>query len=166
MSLVKTILTKIGFNNGSQPALNDTNLNQMQTNIQTAISSLETNIEDEINDRTADSGWQMLTLTDNFMPYKNVAEFNPMCRKVGQLVEVTGIISPVSEISSNLSITIATLLEGYRPSISRYYICQGSDRNIWMLTIDENGKLIFSRYGTSSYPVNTRLSFNAIFLID
>lgn len=48
MSLVKTILTKIGFNNGSQPALNDTNLNQMQTNIQTAISSLETNIDVEI----------------------------------------------------------------------------------------------------------------------
>ena len=48
MSLVKTILTKIGFNNGSQPALNDTNLNQMQTNIQTAISTLETNIDVEI----------------------------------------------------------------------------------------------------------------------
>lgn len=48
MSLVKTILTKIKFNNGSQPALNDTNLNQMQTNIQTAISSLETNIDVEI----------------------------------------------------------------------------------------------------------------------
>lgn len=48
MSLVKTILTKIGFNNGSQPAINDTNLNQMQTNIQTAISTLETNIDAEI----------------------------------------------------------------------------------------------------------------------
>lgn len=48
MSLVKTILTKIGFNNGSQPALNDTNLNQMQTNIQTAISTLETNIDTEL----------------------------------------------------------------------------------------------------------------------
>lgn len=47
MSLVKTILTKIGFNNGSQPAINDTNLNQMQTNIQTAISTLETNIDTE-----------------------------------------------------------------------------------------------------------------------
>lgn len=48
MSLVKTILTKIGFNNGSQPAINDTNLNQMQTNIQTAISTLETNIDTEL----------------------------------------------------------------------------------------------------------------------
>ena len=48
MSLVKTILTKIRFNNKSQPAINDTNLNQMQTNIQTAISTLETNIDTEI----------------------------------------------------------------------------------------------------------------------
>ena len=48
MSLVKTILTKIRFNNGSQPAINDTNLNQMQTNIQTAISTLEKNIDTEI----------------------------------------------------------------------------------------------------------------------
>lgn len=48
MSLVKTILTKIGFKNGSQPAVNDTNLNQMQTNIQTAISTLETNIDTEL----------------------------------------------------------------------------------------------------------------------
>lgn len=49
MSLVKTILTKIRFNNGSQPALNDTNLDQMQTNIQTAISTLEENVETEMN---------------------------------------------------------------------------------------------------------------------
>lgn len=55
MSLVKTILTKIGFNNGSQPALNDTNLNQMQTNIQTAISTLETNIDTELG-KIIDSG--------------------------------------------------------------------------------------------------------------
>ncbi len=48
MNLIKTILTKINFVNGGQPAVNDTNLNQIQTNTQTAISTLEENVETAI----------------------------------------------------------------------------------------------------------------------
>lgn len=48
MNLIKTILTKINFVNGGQPAINDTNLNKIQTNTQTAISTLEENVETAI----------------------------------------------------------------------------------------------------------------------
>lgn len=48
MNLIKTILTKINFANGGQPAINDTNLNKIQTNTQTAISTLEENVETAI----------------------------------------------------------------------------------------------------------------------
>ena len=41
-------MDKIKFVNNGQPAINDTNLNQMQTNIENAISTLETNIDTEI----------------------------------------------------------------------------------------------------------------------
>ena len=41
-------MNKIVFVNNGQPAINDTNLNQMQTNIENAISTLETNIDTEI----------------------------------------------------------------------------------------------------------------------
>ena len=41
-------MNKIVFVNNGQPAINDTNLNQMQTNIANAISTLETKIDTEI----------------------------------------------------------------------------------------------------------------------
>lgn len=48
MSIARTILEKIGFINNGQPAINDTNLNQLQTNVQNALDSMKTNVENAI----------------------------------------------------------------------------------------------------------------------
>lgn len=45
-------MEKINFVNGSAPALNATNLNQMQTNLENAITEMQTNVESAINEAT------------------------------------------------------------------------------------------------------------------
>ena len=45
-------MEKITFVNGQEPALNGTNLNQLQTNVEDAINTLQANVEDEITEAT------------------------------------------------------------------------------------------------------------------
>ena len=42
-------MEKINFVNGSQPAINDTNLNQLQTNVENSINALQSNVNDMIS---------------------------------------------------------------------------------------------------------------------
>ena len=42
-------MNKINFANGSQPAINDTNLNTLQDNVENAINTLQDNVENKIN---------------------------------------------------------------------------------------------------------------------
>jgi hypothetical protein len=143
MSLVKTILTKIGFDNGSQPAINDTNLNQMQTNIQTAISTLETNIENAIvdnltsidsksflsakqgkvlNDKIADTGWVNFTLSNG---WENLGGNYPPAqyRKIGKQVFLRGLIK---NNSSNTTVLL-NLNSSIKPLKTMYSIATESD---------------------------------------
>lgn len=41
-------MEKINFQNGQAPAINDTNLNQLQANVENAIETAKTNLEEEI----------------------------------------------------------------------------------------------------------------------
>ena len=116
-----------------------------------------------------DTGWKALTLTSDFKAYENINDNIPKYRKVGQLVEIVGVVAPNSEIPSGTNKTIATLPEGYRPAVNRFYICQGSGRNIWTLYVYTNGNIIFARYGSSSYAAASTsvwLPFNATFLVN
>ena len=116
-----------------------------------------------------DTGWQTLTLTSDFHTYEDSSPNIPMYRKVGKVVEIVGAIAPTSEIPSGTNKIIATLPEGYRPSKNRYFICQGSGRNIWTLYVYPNGSIIFARYGSSAYgaaSTSVWLPFNVTFLVN
>lgn len=116
-----------------------------------------------------DTGWQTLTLTSDFHTYEDSSPNIPMYRKVGKVVEIVGAIAPTSEIPSDTNKIIATLPEGYRPSKNRYFICQGSGRNIWTLYVYPNGSIVFARYGSSAYvaaSTSVWLPFNVTFLVN
>lgn len=116
-----------------------------------------------------DTGWQTLTLTSDFHTYEDSSPNIPMYRKVGKVVEIVGAIAPTSEIPSGTNKIIATLPEGYRPSKNRYFICQGSGRNIWTLYVYPDGRIIFARYGSSAYgaaSTSVWLPFNVTFLVN
>ena len=143
------------------------NSNDYQTYVRTLINGVWSSWKQY--QMVEDSGWQTLTLTSDFKAYENVNDNIPKYRKVGQLVEIMGVVAPTSEIPSGTNKTIAILPEGYRPAINRFFICQGSGRNIWTLYVYTNGNIIFARYGSSAYAAASTsvwLPFNATFLVD
>ena len=91
-------------------------------------------------------------------------------RKVGNVVEVCGQLAPVSALPGSTSVEVMFILpEGYRPNKTRYFVCQGSDTNKWLLTIYANGYAGFSRYGTTEMIECTPdkwLPFNVMFTTD
>lgn len=155
MSMKKSI-----FENG-KTKVNAKTFTEFQNNIEEAISLVDQKIEGE--------GWQDLTLTSDFHAYRDISSKAPKYRKTGKLVEIIGEIAPTSNISAGENKIITTLPEGFRPSVDRYFICQGSGRAIWTLYVYTDGRVIFSRYGKSEYteaPTSVWLPFSVMFLVD
>ena len=118
-----------------------------------------------------DSGWITASLKKDFKPYNDTDANIPRYRKVGQVVEIRGVLAPTSTIAASTdTVTAFTLPDGFRPSgTQRYYICQGSGRNVWLLTVYPDGDVGVARYGTtgtSDIPTSAWLPFNATFLIN
>lgn len=93
-------------------------------------------------------GWIYPTLTSTFAMYGTDASANqPRYRKDGRMVEVRGIVTPTADIpGSTGNYTIFTLPNGYSPSSPIYVTCQGSGTATWMLRVNTDGKVDFSRY--------------------
>lgn len=121
-----------------------------------------------LKDATArgDSSWKVATATTPFELYTDSSPIN--YRKVNGVVEIHGVVKPkVSITGSATTYTICTLPTGYRPTVNRYYLCQGSVKDTWLLTITTAGECCFSRYGTTSYGTaasNVWLPFSATFI--
>lgn len=116
---------------------------------------------------TGDSGWVTASMTSGFKAYSDNTAFAPVYRKFMQMVQVKGIVQPTSQIAAGGSATIFTLPEGYRPSTNEYFVCQGSVKNTWLLTITSAGAVQMSRYGGTEYAAATTgawLPFSATFL--
>lgn len=122
---------------------------------------------DDLGNATADSDWQELTLDSSFEEYTSGSPVK--YRKVGSTVEVRGVVKPTAQIAAGGTATIGTLQSGYRPDTTRYFVCHGSDQNIWLLYINSSGVLTFSRYGgdaAAAVPTTAWLPFNAMFFTD
>ena len=137
----------------------------------TVISSNSANrykITDSSYEDLEDSGWINATLNSKFKAY--ATDHHPQYRKTGNVVEIRGIATPVEEVTASTSgVTMFTLPTGFRPSRNVYEICQGSNRNVWLLTITAGGNVQISRYGTTTninVPVNAWLTFNKTFTIN
>ena len=110
-------------------------------------------------------------ITELLSGFKLYDEAEPVqYRKVGNVVEVCGQLAPVSALPGSTSVVVMFILpEGYRPNKTRYFVCQGSDTNKWLLTVYANGYAGFSRYGTTEMIECTPdrwLPFNAMFIAD
>ncbi len=156
----------------TQSALLEARIDVANTSIEQqgeAIDALQTETE-EINNKIEDSGWITATLASNFQPYNNTAANIPKYRKIGDVVEIRGTVTPTETIeASNDATPILNLPSGYRPSgIARYFICQGSQKNVFLLTIQTSGNVGISRYGTTTnidIPTLAWLPFSATFII-
>lgn len=114
-------------------------------------------------------GWIYPTIASNFAMYGSSESANkPRCRKDGRLVEVRGIVTPVVDIAGSTTIyPIITLPEGYRPNSPIYSLCQGSNNSVWLLRVETNGEVGFSRYrngsDTATATAGTWLPFQITF---
>lgn len=114
-------------------------------------------------------GWIFPTLGSNFAMYgTSEADNKTKYRKDGNIVEVRGIVTPVSDIAGSTTIyPICTLPNGYRPNSPIYVVCQGSGNCTWLLSIKTNGEVGFSRYrngnATSTAAAGAWLPFQATF---
>ena len=116
-----------------------------------------------------DSGWVNLTLGSEFVQYGtgNAVRY----RKIGSMVEVRGIVKPAADIAGSTDMhTIATLPSGARPVEPLYTICQGSSNCTWLLRVNTDGVLGFSRYRnggtTATASAGTWLPFQLTFFIN
>lgn len=111
--------------------------------------------DDSIKDWATDSngnyiwfgGWVYPSLESEFAVYSSVGDSVPGCRKDGQIVEIRGIVTPVSDIAGGTNTHIIfTVPEGYRPDSPVYAVCQGSNNCTWLLRVNTSGAVDFSRY--------------------
>ena len=106
----------------------------------------------DLLDSLEDSGWQEAEILSPFKMYGETGGI--WYRKIGKWVEISGIVSTQSSFQSSITEqNMCILPEGYRPNTAFYTLCQGSGRNIWLLTVRINGAVQFSRYHVlDTYP--------------
>ena len=124
-------------------------------------------LEDRLND---DTGWIDLEFSSSFQNYSTGASNNPKYRKIGNVVILQGVATPVEKTPDDTTqLELFTIPEEIRPSKVFYQLCQGTGVNKWLLTINTNGMVAFSRYGTtdlaSANPGNW-LPFNITYFVD
>lgn len=117
------------------------------------------------------SDWIDLELSDSFVVYGGNASNKVMCHKVGNVVEIKGVIAPTEDIEGSASeVNIATgLPDNMLPNTARLFVCQGSYKMTWLLRVATDGSLHFSRYGGSdAYETATTavwLPFNVVYTV-
>lgn len=103
----------------------------------------------QLNKDLADTGWIQMQLTSSFKNYSDQSKQE--YRRIGKEVYLRGVMSPAAKIPGSVNeVTITTLPEGFRPARSEGQVCQGSMKNTWYLSVNPDGAVAFSRYGTTS----------------
>lgn len=134
------------------------------------FETIKNKILEEIKPKLADTGWIDLEFSKSFENYGTKANNNPKYRKIGKVVILQGVATPVEKTPDDTTqLELFTIPEEIRPSKVFYQLCQGTGVNKWLLTINTNGMVAFSRYGTtdlvSANPGNW-LPFNIVYFID
>lgn len=115
------------------------------------IGTIKSDIDaqlDELNEKVKDSGWQNVTFSSG---YSNYSGYDVQVRKCGDVCMLRGSWKANATKSASVSsIKFAQLPNGFAPSREVKYRLQASGTAMYLLTIDTNGALRWSRYGTSS----------------
>ena len=122
------------------------------------------------NNFTVDSEWINLTLNDDFKCYNDDEANHPKYRVCGNVVTVTGSVSPlVAYTSSTTCVVFASGIPSqYRPKIGHVFVCQGSGMNRWECQVKANGDLTVARYGiteATTVPNTAWLTFTCTYQI-
>lgn len=117
-----------------------------------------------------DSEWVNLEIANGYALYNSNAENQPKYKVTGNVVTVTGALSPNVEYTSSLDpVVIASGIPAEcRPSTNQQFICQGSGMNRWNCTVKPDGTVTMARYGTTeatTVPTSAWLVFSCTYQI-
>ncbi|MBN1070501.1 viral A-type inclusion protein [Clostridium botulinum] len=114
-----------------------------------------------------DTGWITLHLEGKVIAYESYQ--TPIYRKINNTVEIIGAIKDVTNFNTNNNVIFATLPTGFRSKKDFRILCQGSNKDSWLLTVTESGMLKGSRYGmnglASSMDGTEWLPFHIVFTV-
>lgn len=118
-----------------------------------------------------DTGWKNATLTSSFETYSGNDENALKYRRKGDVVHVKGVITPKTTLTGGVdNVNITTLPAGYRPTVQRNFLCQGSGTAVWLCTVTASGVIRFARYRTgdtwANAAANTWLPIDISFILD
>lgn len=115
-------------------------------------------------------GWIYPTLNSKFSTYggANTADNIVKYKRDGRLVEIRGAVTPAADIAgSTTQYPIFTLNAGYRPDSPIFVICQGTGNCLWLMRINDDGEVAFSRYrnggSNATASAGTWLPFHVTF---
>lgn len=111
-------------------------------------------------DNLHDTGWVNCTYQTGFKRYGSTQP-NAQVRRIGKQVYFRGVIGRTSATtpSSDTSTPMVKMPSGYAPEYTMNVVCQGSQANRFMLSINANGTIYVSRYGYGD-TTNTQLDAN------
>ena len=103
----------------------------------------------KLDNLSYDTGWQEVTFEPGYARYNDSSSV--YIRRKGDLVELTGVWKPTSTKSaSNIPVVFASIPDELKPTKAVNTVCFGQGKNTYMLTVDTDTTLCWSRYGTTT----------------
>ena len=103
----------------------------------------------KLDNLSYDSDWQEVTFKSGYAKYSNSQSV--YVRRKGDLVELVGVWKTTSKKSASYDLVHFASIPGeLAPIRTINTVCFGRGRNIYMLTVDTDAKLYWSRYGVST----------------
>ena len=100
-------------------------------------------------DAIIDSGWQEVTFKSGYARYGDASSV--YIRRKGDLVELTGVWKTTSKKNASYDhVPFASIPDELKPTKNVNTICFGKGKNTYMLTVDTDATLYWSRYGVST----------------
>ena len=99
-------------------------------------------------DEIINTGWQNVSFSNG---YTNYSGDDLKIRRIGNIVEINGSWTPLKDkTASTIQIQFATIDEMFRPESTVYVRQQGPGMNTYLLLVESNGNVYWSKYGTNS----------------
>ena len=103
----------------------------------------------KLDNLSYDSGWQEVTFKSGYTRYND--SVSVYVRRKGDFVELVGVWKTTSTKSATSTPTaFASIPSEFTPSKAINTVCFGRGQNTYMLTVDNNGTLSWSRYGKTT----------------
>ena len=103
----------------------------------------------KLDNLSYDTGWQEVTFVSGYSRFNDSQSV--YIRRKGDFVELTGVWKSTSTKSaSNIPVVFASIPNELKPTKAINVVCHGQGKNTYILTVDFNATLNWSRYGTTT----------------